>query len=363
MEKTTVGITMGDPAGIGPEIVIKALSNREIYTFCKPVVIGDSRLLRRKIRDLKGDVTLRALDNPRAVAGDSSVIEVIDLHNVDLDQLRIGRASREAGKASLEYIKVAVHHALNGNLDAITTAPINKEAIHLAGSTHIGHTELIGALTNSVDPITVFWCRGVFIFFLTRHLSLKKAIEAVKKDEVVRQIVQVNRILSNTGSQPRIAIAALNPHASDGGLVGDEEEREIVPAVKALREMGINASGPIPADAVFHQAFSGSYDAVLSLYHDQGHIAAKTADFFGTVSVTLNLPFIRTSVDHGTGYEIARENAANPASLEKAIRVAVDMERRFGEGGMTDVNSKRLTSFPKPSVKISKRSSVRHDFN
>ena len=332
MKKTTVGITMGDPAGIGPEIVVRALSKREIYTFCQPVVIGDLRLLRRKVGDLKEEVTLRALENPRVVAGDSGVIEVVDLHNVNLDQLRIGQASKEAGRASLEYIKVAVHHAMKGNLDVITTAPINKEAIHLAGSTHIGHTELIGALTNTEDPVTVFWSSGVFIFFLTRHLQLKKATEAVKKDEIVRQAVDIDSVLSKTGFKPRIAIAALNPHASDGGLMGYEEEREIIPAVKALKERGINAAGPIPADAVFHQAFSGSYDAVLSLYHDQGHIAAKTADFYGTVSVTLNLPFIRTSVDHGTGYEIASKNIANPASLEKAIRVAVEMDRRFGGG-------------------------------
>ena len=330
MTKVIVGITIGDPAGIGPEIVVKALSKPEIYDVCRPVVIGDLKLLKHTTQQLKLDMALRTIENPRETSGKTSVIEVIDLKNVDLERLRIGETSKEAGKASIEYIEVAVRHALNRELDAIATAPINKESINLAGSPHIGHTELIGALTNTKEPITMFWVRGVLIFFLTRHLSLKEAIRAVKKGRILASTVKIDSILRQMGfEKPRIAIAALNPHASDGGLMGDEEKREIIPAVKELREKGINAIGPVSADAVFHQAFSGKYDAVLSLYHDQGHIPAKTVDFYGTVSVTLNLPFVRTSVDHGTAYEIAGKGVANSKSMEEAIRAAAELTIKF----------------------------------
>lgn len=330
MKEVTVGITMGDPAGIGPEIVVKALSKPTTYEFCKPVVIGDLKLLKHTANQLKEAVKLRAIKNPRKASGKPGVIEVIDLQNVDLERLRIGEVSKEAGKASIEYIKVAVKHALDGELDAIATAPINKESIGLAGSAHIGHTELISALTNTAEPETVFWVRGVAIFFLTRHLSLKKAIEAVKKDNIVASMIRINDLLRKLGfKKPRIAIAALNPHASDGGLMGDEEKTEITPAIVAVREKGIDAVGPVPADSVFHLAFLGEYDVVLSLYHDQGHIPAKTVDFYGTVSVTLNLPFVRTSVDHGTAFEIAGKGVANSKSLEEAIRTAAEIASKF----------------------------------
>jgi 4-hydroxythreonine-4-phosphate dehydrogenase len=253
-------------------------------------------------------------------------VEIIDLPNVDLTHLVLGKVSAMAGKAALEYIEVAVNYALEGKLDAIATAPINKESIRLAGSPHIGHTEIIGALTNTSDPLTMFWVRGVRIFFLTRHLSLLKAVQAVKCERIVDTVNHIHRLLRIIGVEtPLIAIAALNPHVGDGGLIGSEEERELFPAVNVLREQGINAVGPIPADAIFHQAFKGAYDAVLALYHDQGHIASKTVDFHGTISVTLGFPFIRTSVDHGTAFDIAGKAIANPKSLEEAIRAAAEI--------------------------------------
>lgn len=217
-------------------------------------------------------------------------------------------------------------YALAGEIDAMATAPINKESIRLAGSHHIGHTELIADLSGSNEPLTMFWVRGVRIFFLTRHLSLRKAIDAIRNSRIVETVFVIDKLLKDIGiRRPRIAVAALNPHASDGGLVGDEEEDELIPAVKELQEKGINAVGPVPADSVFHQAFSGKYDAVLSLYHDQGHIAAKTVDFYGTVSATLGLPFIRTSVDHGTAFDIAGKGIADSKSMEEAIKAAVDL--------------------------------------
>ena len=326
----TVGITMGDPAGIGPEIVIKALLNPEIYDLCKPVVIGDLTVLKNVSMQLRSNVRFKRITTPLQALKKPNLIEVIDLQNVNPITFRLGEVSREAGKAAIEYIQVAVKHALNGAIGALTTAPINKESIHLAGLDQVGHTELLGVLTNTTDPLTMFWLHGVAIFFLTRHIQLKKAIEAVKKDRIVDLTIKMHYFLQQMGiSEPRIAVAALNPHTSDNSLMGDEEETEILPAVRAVRAQGINTIGPIAADAVFHQAFLGQYDGVLSLYHDQGHVAAKTFDFDKTVAVTLGLPFIRTSVDHGTAYEIAGKGLANSKSLEEAIRAAVELSLKF----------------------------------
>ena len=324
--RPTVGITMGDPAGIGPEVSIKSLMRSEIYTLCKPVLIGDLNLLKETADHLGLKVEFKVLSSPRDAQGRFGVIEVIDLKNVNLDDLRIGEVSAEAGRASLEYIERAVEYALKGELDAIVTAPINKEAIRMAGCKYIGHTELIGALAGVKEPLTMFWVQGVRIFFLTRHLPLIEAIRAVKKSRIVEIVLRMEHEMRRMGiERPRIAVAALNPHASDGGLIGDEEEKEIKPAVDELREVGIDVYGPIPADSVFHQALEGKYDAVLSLYHDQGHIAAKTRDFYGTVSVTLGLPFVRTSVDHGTAFDIAGRGVANPRSMEEAIKLAAKL--------------------------------------
>jgi len=314
---------MGDPAGIGPEIAVKALSNPAIYSLCRPLIVGDFNLLQKTAKHLKLNQKFRRLDSPRNAKGELGIIDVVDLKNVDIKTLKIGTISAEAGRASLDYVEKAVAYALRGDAQAIVTAPINKKAIQEAGSRHIGHTELIAALSGVNEPLTMFWVRGARIFFLTRHLPLKEALKAVRKERLMDAIIHVDGVLRQIGVvDPRLAVAALNPHASDGGLLGEEEAREIIPAIKAVRARGVNACGPIPADSVFHLAVEGRYDAVLSLYHDQGHIAAKTLDFYGTVSVTLDLPFIRTSVDHGTAHEIAGKGIANPKSLEEAVKLA-----------------------------------------
>jgi len=324
-ERPVIGVTMGDPTGVGPEIAIKVLSRAEVYGFCRPILIGDLSLLEKTAKGLKIKTTFKALGSPRDAVGAGS-IEVVNLNNVDVDALEIGKVSVDAGRASIEYIERAVDYALSGEVDAVATGPINKQAIQLAGSRHIGHTEILGSLCGVEDPLTMFWVRGARIFFLTRHLSLVEAVKAVKKDRIVRTVVRVVSELQRVGlKDPLVAVAALNPHASDEGLVGDEEEREIVPAVEELVSRGFRVVGPVPADTVFLKALEGRYDAVLSLYHDQGHIAAKTVDFYGTVSVTLGLPFIRTSVDHGTAYDIAGKGIANPRSLDEAIKLAAQL--------------------------------------
>jgi len=271
-------------------------------------------------------VKFKTLDSPKNAEGKEGTIEVLDLENVDEGRLKMGEISAEAGRASLEYVERAVECALRRECEAIVTAPINKRGISLAGSNYIGHTEMIAALSGVEEPLTMFSVRGARIFFLTRHISLRDALKRVKKDMIVEAVLRMDGALRRIGvREPRIAVAALNPHASDGGLMGREEEGEIFPAVEELKKMDMDVYGPVPADSVFHQAVEGMYDAVLSLYHDQGHIAAKTLDFYGTVSVTLGLPFIRTSVDHGTAHEIAGRGIANSKSLEEAIKLAVKL--------------------------------------
>jgi len=327
-ERPVIGVTMGDPAGIGPEIAVKVLSKPNVYHSCKPVLIGDLGLLKKTAGELKIKTAFKTVSSPRDALGKESIIEIVDLRNVDLGALEVGKVSIQSGRASIEYIEKAVVYALRGDVDAIATGPINKQAIQLAGSRHIGHTEMLAALCGIENPLTMFWVRGARIFFLTRHLPLAEAVRAVRKDLIVETAVKIAQELRLVGlKEPLIAVSALNPHASDEGLVGDEEALEINPAIKELNARGIRAVGPVPADTVFLKALENRYDAVLSLYHDQGHIAAKTVDFYGTVSVTFGLPFIRTSVDHGTAYDIAGKGLANPRSLEEAIKLAAKLVR------------------------------------
>ena len=326
MEKLNIGITMGDPAGIGPEIIVKALLNQEIHEICNPIVIGDLKLLQYTAKKMKKNLKLQPLLNLKNYQKLNDIIGIVDLQNINLNELQIGKVSQDSGKASIEYLQKAVNYTMNGELDALVTAPINKKSINLAGSDYIGHTELIGAITKTDDPITMFWVRGVRIFFLTRHLPLSEAINRITKERILQFCIRIDEFLKKMRIiNPHIAIAALNPHASDDGLVGTEENSIIQPAIAELQRRNINASGPIPADSIFFQAFLGKFDAILSLYHDQGHIAAKTFDFYGTVSVTLGLPFIRTSVDHGTAFNIAGKGIADSRSLEEAIKVAVQL--------------------------------------
>jgi 4-hydroxythreonine-4-phosphate dehydrogenase len=325
-KRPVIGVTMGDPAGIGPEIAVKAVLKPEICRICKPVVIGDLAHLKRVAAQLGLKASFRAVSSPQEAKGKPGLVEVLDLKNVDAGTFRLGQVSIEGGRAAIQYIEKATECALNGEIDAVTTVPINKQAIQLAGSPYIGHTEMFGGLCGVEHPLMMFWVRGVRIFFLTRHVSLAEAVKAVKKKRIVDVVVEIMNALQHLGiKNPLVAVAALNPHASDEGLTGDEEAREISPAIQELRDKGFNVVGPVPADTVFHKALQSAYDAVLSLYHDQGHIAAKTVDFYGTVSVTFGLPFVRTSVDHGTAYDIAGKGLADPRSMEEALKLAAQL--------------------------------------
>ena len=313
-----IGITIGDPAGIGPEIVVRALAHETIPASVSPVVIGDRWVLERAM-----DAT-----GIRLEFGSSGQPRLIDLANVD-HRLQWGKIQATAGAAAAQFIERAVQKALAGRLDAMATAPINKEALWRAGYRHLGHTEMLADLTHSDDPLTMFQVRGLRIFFLTRHLSLREALDQITRERITSMLHRIDNELKRLGvARPRIAVAALNPHAGEGGALGREDQDEIAPAVEDARARGIQVQGPVPADSVFAQALEGRYDAVVSLYHDQGHIAAKTLDFHGAVSVTLGLPFIRTSVDHGTAFDIAGRGIAKADSMIAAILAAGDLVRK-----------------------------------
>jgi 4-hydroxythreonine-4-phosphate dehydrogenase len=320
-QRPLVGITIGDPSGIGPEIVAKSLAAGRLYRGLRPLVIGSAAIMKREIAGLALAVKINALVSPNQGRYEAGTIDVLDIDNIS-PNVPYGQVSAENGRASFEYIKKSVELAQARLIDGVSTAPIHKEAIHGAGIPYIGHTEMFAGLTGTASVLTMFHVNKMRIFFLSRHMSLAKAVEYVKYDNVLRTIEQCDRAMKYLGfPSSRIAVAALNPHGGENGLHGDEEVKELAPAVKAAVAKGIHAFGPIPADSVFLLFEAGKCDAVLSLYHDQGHIAAKVHDFSKTVSVTIGLPFIRTSVDHGTAMDIAGKGIANPISMEESIAV------------------------------------------
>jgi 4-hydroxythreonine-4-phosphate dehydrogenase len=306
--KPTILVTAGDPNGIGPEIALKAAARESVRRLCMPRIVGQTDVLAEAAKSCG----LRIDKDDLVPAGGAIRNELVP-----------GMVQAEAGRLAYEALCEA-HALLAANkANALVTAPWNKAALHSAGCPQIGHTEALAALAGCADPVTLFVCGRLRIAFLTRHLPLADAVKAVSKERVLSFLRRLQRELPRIGlASPRLAVAALNPHAGEGGLLGREEIDEIGPAVEAARAEGIDVEGPVPADAVFHRAAEGAHDCVISLFHDQGHIAAKTLDFFGTVSLTLGLPYIRTSPDHGTAFDIAWKNRADPASLIHAIELA-----------------------------------------
>lgn len=325
-----IAIPMGDPAGIGPEITMKSLTKKEIYDVCKPLVVGDAKVLAKAIEIVNADLKINEVQTPAEGKYELGTVDVINLNNIDMDKLEYGQVSAQCGQGAFEYIKKSVDLAMNGEVKALATTPINKESLKAAKVPFIGHTEMLESLTNTKDPLTMFEVNGMRIFFLTRHLSLKDAIAQMTKERVQDYLVRCDQALQRLGVESRrIAVAGLNPHSGEGGLFGMEEVEEIKPGIEAAAAAGINAVGPVPADSVFFQALQGRYDAVLSLYHDQGHIAAKMTDFHRTISITNGLPFLRTSVDHGTAFDIAGKNIAESISMEECIKLAAQYAPKF----------------------------------
>lgn len=322
-KKAIIGVPMGDPAGIGPEITVKSVADKAVRDAANSVVIGDADIIKRAIEITESDLKINVIENVKDAKFEEGTIDLFDLNNVDIDTFEFGKVQKQCGKAAFGYIEHAIALAMKGEVDAIATTPINKESLKLAEVPHIGHTEMLEELTDSHDPLTMFQVRSLRIFFLTRHLSLRGAIDQMTKERVNDYIKRSTEALRKLGvDEPKLAVAGLNPHSGEAGLFGNEEVDEITPGIQQAHEEGYDVTGPVPADSVFFQALNGKYDAVLSLYHDQGHIAAKMTDFHKTISITNGLPFLRTSVDHGTAFDIAGKNIASSESMEECIKLA-----------------------------------------
>ena len=325
-DRPFVAITMGDPAGIGAEVTAKALLDQEIYEKCRPFVVGSAAAMDAALRLIGASVTTNIAHSLDEVAGQAGKIDVLDLENLDYSSIETGVVSPVAGQASVEWILKAGELAASGQVQAIATAPINKEACALAGHKDIGHMEIFQRQTNSSNVATMLMARQLRVVHLTTHRSLRIACDYVTHENVLGKIRLTDEHFKRWGfPTPRIGVAALNPHASDGGLLGDEEAKQIAPAVEEARSEGIDATGPVPADTVFTQAIDGKYDVVVCMYHDQGHIPIKVHDWALSVSVNLGLPFIRTSVDHGTAFDIAGKGIADHVSMLESIKVAVGL--------------------------------------
>ena len=327
--RTKIAIPMGDPAGVGAEIIVKTAVSNEILNLCDLVVIGDKNVLEKAIEICKVDLKIHTIKNVEDGKYEKGILNVIDLQNVDMDSLEYGKIQGMCGKAAFEYIKKSVELAMAHNVDAIATTPINKESLKAGNVNYIGHTEILGDLSNSRDPLTMFEVDNMRVFFLTRHMSLRKACDAITKERVLEYIERCTKALKQLGVSGKMAVAGLNPHSGEHGLFGDEEVKEITPAIEEAQKLGYDVVGPVGADSVFHQALQGRYAAVLSLYHDQGHIATKTYDFERTIAITLDMPFLRTSVDHGTAFDIAGKGIVSAVSMIEAVKLAAKYAPNF----------------------------------
>ena len=327
--RTKIAIPMGDPAGVGPEIVVKTAVSKEILDLCDLVVIGDKNILEKAIEICQVNLKIHTIKNVEEGKYEKGILNVIDLENVDMNTLEYGQVQGMCGKAAFEYIKKCVKLAMEHKVDAIATTPINKESLKAGNINYIGHTEILGDLSNSRDPLTMFEVDNMRVFFLTRHMSLRRACDAITKERVLEYIERCTKALKQLGVSGKMAVAGLNPHSGEHGLFGDEEVKEITPAIEEAQKLGYDVVGPVGADSVFHQALQGRYAAVLSLYHDQGHIATKTYDFERTIAITLDMPFLRTSVDHGTAFDIAGKGIVSAVSMIEAVKLAAKYAPNF----------------------------------
>lgn len=334
--KPVIAITMGDPGGVGPEIILKTVGTKAVLDVCRPLIVGDLKVLDEAMTPLAMSrrPKLAAISGPHEDTGDA--VGVIDLDNVDLAELTPGRAGAYAGRAAVEYIRKAVELATLGDVAAITTAPINKETLKMAGFRWPGHTELLAELTGVSDFGMMLAGGGLRVIIATIHCALRDVPALITKNGVLRTIRLAARACHELGIEsPRIVVAGLNPHGGEGGIFGDEEILHIAPACEQARAEGLSITGPLPPDTLFFKAKRGDFDIVVAMYHDQGLIPLKMLAFGSAVNVTIGLPIIRTSVDHGTAYDIAGQGIADPASLIEALRMAALMaeKRNIDNGG------------------------------
>ena len=321
-----LAITMGDGAGIGPEIVVKTLSDSSINKYCKPVVIGDLKRLEKAKQIVKSNVKFNCIENINDAKFEAGIIDIIDL-NLLPENLPFGQVTKEAGNASFRYLEKAIHLANNKEIDGIVTAPLNKEALHKGGHIYPGHTEILAELTNTKDYAMMLSTKKLKVVHVTTHIGLIDAVKKIDKERVYTVIKLADTTLKRAGyDKPKIAVCGINPHAGENGLFGyGEEEEKIVPAVQKARDEGLDVYGPLPADTVFFRAVRGDFDIVIAQYHDQGHGPIKVLGMEEGVNITVGLPIIRTSVDHGTAFDIAGKGIADEQSLKAAIYQAVEL--------------------------------------
>lgn len=340
IEKTfrpKLAITMGDPAGIGPEIIVKALALEETYKKCNPLVTGDAKIMKMAVEQLGANLSINSISSVSEAKFEYGTIDVLDLDCIDITNFRQGVVQEQCGNAAFQYVIKAIDLAINKEVDGTVTAPLNKEALNLSGHHFDGHTEIYAHFTNTKKYAMLLADKFLRVIHVSTHVPLRVACDRVKKE----RIIEVTELITDACKQfgienPRIGIAGLNPHASDGGLFGYEEEKEIIPAVKELTERGFNVAGPVPPDSLFAKARCGQFDGCVAMYHDQGHIPFKVCGFQWNqttgkmesaegVNITLGLPIIRVSVDHGTAFDVAGRGIASPSAMLLSIDYAAKM--------------------------------------
>jgi 4-hydroxythreonine-4-phosphate dehydrogenase len=334
MDKPIIAISAGDPAGIGPEVTVKALDDPEIYRICKPMVICDAQIIKQAIRFSRLRLKVNLIDNPGQGLYSYGTIDLLDLANIDMKIFSFNQISAMTGKASVEYVIKAIELAMGKKVDAMVTGPIHKEAIKLGGFNFAGHTEILAHYTNT-SRYAMMLADGDFrVVHVNTHISMLESIKRLNRERIIHVIQLANEALKKMGIQrPRIAVNGLNPHAGENGLFGDEEINHIIPAIGEAQNMGIQADGPHPPDTVFPKMKGGQYDVVVCMYHDQGHIPVKLMGFhydhkrqkwegMSGVNITLGLPIIRVSVDHGTAFDKGGKGEADPGSMKQALRYA-----------------------------------------
>lgn len=336
-KRPVIAVTMGDAAGIGPEVIAKTLAHEEVYEKSRPLVIGDLGMMRKAVRFTDSDINVRAVSRPCCSRFEHGFIDLINPKRTSLAHVKPGIVSEITGRAAFEYVRTAIELAKSKEVDATVTAPLNKEALHMAGINYSGHTEIYACLTGTKDYAMLLAEGNLRVAHVSTHVSLKKACDLVKKERILTVSRLACQACRKMGIEtPRIGVAGLNPHCGENGLFGTEEKEEIDPAVRQAVKEGMNVEGPIPADTVFSKAMGGMYDVVVAMYHDQGHIPVKVSGFnwktnvskqqdISGVNITLGLPVVRVSVDHGTACDIAGKGIASEKSMLQAIDYAVKL--------------------------------------
>lgn len=326
MHRPIIAITMGDAAGVGPEVIVKALADQAVHQWSRSLVVGDAARLRRAVEITGVGLGIRAVDGPESARYEPGTVDCIDLGLIPPD-LPFGALSPIAGEGAYQYVRVAAELATAGRVQAITTAPLNKEALRVAGHNYPGHTEMLAALTGTPEVTMMLVGPKLKVVHVTTHIGLIDAVERIEPGLVERTIRRGHDALRKAGmAHPRIAVCGINPHAGEHRLFGrGEDETKVLPGVDAARADGIDATGPLPADTVFFRAVRSDFDLVVAMYHDQGHGPVKVLGLDAGVNITLGLPVVRTSVDHGTAFDIAGTGKADQASMVEAIRQAVDL--------------------------------------